>query len=560
MDFHKLFEELNQELKDHEESGSGDKEVPTSGLLVGEDEQKVAEPKVAEPKEADAEEPLKLPEPPKPFDLFNDDPDGSEDEETKEPEKEPEKEPAVKQKLLTKDDLTDDQKAALEYINSFMESECRQMVLCGPAGTGKTSLVNVLLDELDKKHVKYVCTAPTNKAVEVIAKRTNRQFDRTIFSLCGLKLVDLDDKEPYLERDGDSKLGEYDIVVIDEASMAGTELLRNIEGDLVEFSYIKVLYVGDPCQIPAVEDSNRGLLQSPVFNLQYGFMLNKVMRTALDNPIMRTVTMMRQHITEPGDYFDHVTEVGESGGIYFYTERSEFMAKVYEYFTSDAYKEDTDYALAIAYRNVSVDALNKCIRRRRYPGIEAEYVEGEELRIARGYRRMLKSTKRGKVRYEEESVYSMEERVKVLNVIDMPDGDPEYHIGCYKLTVVNFRALPGHRKQCTAYVVKPSEKEKLDLLKADLAKECRERAKELGQMGRHKYTKKEAWEPYNKLKNHFMYVGYIYAMTVYKAQGTTVQNAFVVERDMNVCTDVILRNKLKYTAFTRAAKELHVLD
>lgn len=187
-------------------------------------------------------------------------------------------------------------------------------------------------------------------------------------------------------------------------------------------------------------------------------------------------------------------------------------------------------------------------------------MEGEELRIARGYRRMLKSTKRGKVRYEEESVYSMEERVKVLNVIDMPDGDPEYHIGCYKLTVVNFRALPGHRKQCTAYVVKPSEKEKLDLLKADLAKECRERAKELGQMGRHKYTKKEAWEPYNKLKNHFMYVGYIYAMTVYKAQGTTVQNAFVVERDMNVCTDVILRNKLKYTAFTRAAKELHVLD
>jgi hypothetical protein len=29
---------------------------------------------------------------------------------------------------------------------------------------------------------------------------------------------------------------------------------------------------------------------------------------------------------------------------------------------------------------------------------------------------------------------------------------------------------------------------------------------------------------------------------------------------MNVCSDVILRNKLKYTAVTRAAKELHVLD
>lgn len=484
--------------------------------------------------------------------------DGSGDD-TVSPEK-PEKKDDGKKKLLTKDDLTEDQAAALEYIDSFMESECRQMVLCGPAGTGKTSLVNVLLDELDKKNISYVCTAPTNKAVEVIAKRTNRQFDRTIYSLCGLKLVDIDDREPYLERDGESRLGDYDIVVIDEASMTGTELLRNIEADLVEFSYIKIIYVGDPCQIPAVEDSNRGLLQSPVFGLNYGFMLNKVMRTALDNPIMRTVTAMRQHITEPGDCFAHDTEVGESGGIYFYSERGEFMSKVYEYFTSDEYKEDSDYALAIAYRNVSVDALNKVIRQHRYPGEEADYVEGEELRIARGYRRMEKTTKGRRTYYNEVPVYSMEERVKVINAIDMEDGDPEYHIGCYKLTVVNFRALPGHRKQCTAYVVKPSEMDKLNKLKSEIAMECRERAKELGSMGRHKYTKKEAWEPYNKLRNHFMYVGYIYAMTVYKAQGTTVQNAFVVERDMNVCSDVILRNKLKYTAFTRAAKELHVLD
>ena len=175
MDFHKLFAELNQELKDREEAGAEEKDVSKSGFLAGEAEQKVAEPK------EDAEAPLKLPDPPKPFEPFNSAPEPG-NEETKESENDPEKkEPAVKQKLLTKHDLTDDQKAALEYINSFMESECRQMVLCGPAGTGKTSLVNVLLDELDRKHVKYVCTAPTNKAVEVIAKRTNRQFDRTIF-------------------------------------------------------------------------------------------------------------------------------------------------------------------------------------------------------------------------------------------------------------------------------------------------------------------------------------------------------------------------------------------
>ena len=533
MDLSKLLNELNANLENREKKDVSDKEMPKKDIFAEEEAPAESQTEYAAPDDG---------------------------ENTPENVEEKPKKTDDKKKLLTKDDLTEDQSAALEYIESFLNSECRQMVLCGPAGTGKTSLVNVLLDELDKKTVSYVCTAPTNKAVEVIAKRTNRQFDRTIFSLCGLKLVDLDDREPYLERDGESHLGDYDVIIIDEASMTGTELLRCIEGDCVEFSYIKIIYVGDPCQIPAVEDSNRGLLQSPVFNLKYGFMLNKVMRTALDNPIMRTVTAMRQHITEPGDHFDHVTEVGESGGIYFYDERNAFMSKVYEYFTSDEYKEDSDYALAIAYRNISVDALNKVIRRQVYPGVEADYVEGEELRVARGYRRMEKTKRGSRTYYNEESVYSMEERIKVLNVIDMPDGDPEYHIGCYKLTVVNFRALKGHRKQCTAYVVKPSEKEKLDKLKSDIAAKCRARANEIGQMGRHKYTKKEAWEPYNKLKNHFLYVGYIYAMTVYKAQGTTVQNAFVVERDMNVCQDIILRNKLKYTAFTRAAKELHVLD
>ena len=471
------------------------------------------------------------------------------------------KKPEPKKKLLTEDDLTEDQKTALEYVNDFLESECREMVLCGAAGTGKTSLVNVLLDKLDKKNVGYVCTAPTNKAVEVIAKSTNRQFDRTIFSLCGLRLVDLDDREPILEKEGESKLEEYDLVIIDEASMVGTQLLQQIESDLVEFSYVKVIYVGDYCQIPAVEDSNRGLLQSPVFNLNYGVMLTKVMRTALDNPIMKVVTTMREHIAERGDAFDHVTEVSDDGtGVYFYDERNEFMEKVYDYFTRPEYEEDSDYALAVAYRNISVDALNRVIRKHRYPGVEAEYVEGEELRVARPYRKTARAKRGSKKFTTEESIYSMEERIKVLDVVDMPDGDPEYHIGCYKLTVVNFRALPGHRRQTVAYVVKASEMEKLAKFKAELAQECRERAKELGTMGRHKYTKREAWEPYNKLKNHFLYVGYIYALTAYKAQGTTVQNAFVVERDLDVCSDIVLRNKLKYTAFTRAAKELHVLS
>ena len=53
-------------------------------------------------------------------------------------------------KLLTKEQLTPGQAEALQIMHDFIESENREMILCGPAGTGKTSLVNVLLAELDK--------------------------------------------------------------------------------------------------------------------------------------------------------------------------------------------------------------------------------------------------------------------------------------------------------------------------------------------------------------------------------------------------------------------------
>ena len=50
-------------------------------------------------------------------------------------------------------------------------------------------------------------------------------------------------------------------------------------------------------------------------------------------------------------------------------------------------------------------------------------------------------------------------------------------------------------------------------------------------------------------------------MTIHKAQGSTIDNVYVVEKDIDICDwDVVQRNKLKYTAFTRAAKNLHILN
>ena len=466
--------------------------------------------------------------------------------------------------LLSKDQLTDEQKEALQYMKDFIKGPNRSMVLCGAAGTGKTSLINVLLHDIDEwktgknKFFDYICTATTNKAVEVIAKNTGREYDRTIYSLEGLTVKEDDDRGAYLVREpgSKSKLNEYDLVIVDEASMAPLQLVQEIEADLFEHSRIKVIYVGDRCQLPPVPDKKYGLTESQVFKLPIGYELTQVMRTALDNPILRLVTGMRADLKSETDLFKHENDVTEDGdGVYFYDSRDEFMEKMYSYFLSDEYKEDTDYCLAVAWHVNAADAINRVVRKRMYPGVTAEYVEGEGVRVKVAYRRPAP----GKKRDTTVPVFSLEERLKIMSVEETKD--PKYELDCYKVTVCNFRALERNQTTTVAFILKKDAVKDYNILLTEVAAKCREREQEPGHAGKgHLYTKKEAWEPYKKLKGYYLWVDYIYAMTTHKAQGTTVQNVFVVECDMDLNPDVEERNKLKYTAFTRAAKQLHILS
>jgi len=138
--------------------------------------------------------------------------------------------------------------------------------------------------------------------------------------------------------------------------------------------------------------------------------------------------------------------------------------------------------------------------------------------------------------------------------------DPKYGLPCWKVTVCNYRALPKNRTTTVAFILKKDAVQQYDMLCTQFAQESKDRAKMPGHNGTgHMYTKKEAWAPYNDLRRFYLWVDYIYALTTHKAQGSTVANVFVVERDMDKNPITLERNKLKYTAFTRASRELHVL-
>ena len=54
-------------------------------------------------------------------------------------------------------------------------------------------------------------------------------------------------------------------------------------------------------------------------------------------------------------------------------------------------------------------------------------------------------------------------------------------------------------------------------------------------------------------------VKYNYALTVHKAQGSTFENAIVINCDISRIKDTLERNKLLYTAITRARNKLFMI-
>ena len=75
---------------------------------------------------------------------------------------------------------------------------------------------------------------------------------------------------------------EYDLIIVDEASM----LTATVFHDILSYS-IPVIFVGDPGQLPPVEDKPVDILHTTPF------VLTDVMRQALENPIVQWATMVR---------------------------------------------------------------------------------------------------------------------------------------------------------------------------------------------------------------------------------------------------------------------------
>jgi len=118
-------------------------------------------------------------------------------------------------------------------------------VLIGPAGTGKTTLLRALVEQLSGKQV--VLLAPTGKARVQLQAKVGRKAATLASFLSATKRYD---GQRYLVGDEYAERHDAELVVIDEASMLTEEMLA---ATLDAFRRIgRLVFVGDPRQLPPI--------------------------------------------------------------------------------------------------------------------------------------------------------------------------------------------------------------------------------------------------------------------------------------------------------------------
>lgn len=205
--------------------------------------------------------------------------------------------------------LTNQQNIALSKIKDFLnEKNAPIFILKGYAGTGKTTLVKYLCEMLKEDERKFMLTAPTGRAARILSKKTGEQA-RTIHS--AIYAPDLSFQDDQEEGENERiqfplKYEEFEntLMIVDEASMISDKTedesyLLFGSGSLMSdiFTYMridennnnKIIFVGDPAQLPPVNDNF-----SPALDKDY--ISDKYMLECRDETLTEIVRQSRESL------------------------------------------------------------------------------------------------------------------------------------------------------------------------------------------------------------------------------------------------------------------------
>ena len=450
---------------------------------------------------------------------------------------------------------TTEQENTIERLAEFLlsDNDRKFFLLCGYAGTGKTSLISALVRTMVQLERKTVLLAPTGRAAKVFSSYSGKSA-HTIHK-CIYRQKSIMDSTTFTLSENRAQ---NTLFIVDEASMISNESNAGSGGlldDLIEFVYsgrgCTLLLLGDTAQLPPV-----GEMQSPALTESYlrsmfldvtSVELKQVMRQLDDSGILYNATMLRQRIEDEEVYelpqirikgFDDICNVqGE--------ELIEAIETCYN-------KAGMDETIILCRSNKRANVYNEGIRRRILYR-EEELSRGDMLMIVKNnyyWREVL--GKEDKTLLEKldfiangdmaeiirvhgtEEMYGFRFADVTLSLIDYEDCEIDVKI---MLDTLNSESPSLTRE----------ENERLFNAVWEDYPEIRSKRKRMEEIRKNPY--------YNALQ-----VKYGYAVTCHKAQGGEWRRVFIDQG--YISEDLISPDYYRwlYTAFTRASEKLHLVN
>lgn len=154
------------------------------------------------------------------------------------------------------------------------------VIITGGPGTGKTTIINCILNVFKRLGYEIALAAPTGRAAKRMAESTGEKA-QTIHRLLEYEFSMEEENQSFLRCEVNPL--EYDVVIVDEASMIDTILMSNLLKAIQLGT--RIVFVGDINQLPSVGPGNvlRDLIESHIIKV---VTLTKIFRQAQESMIV----------------------------------------------------------------------------------------------------------------------------------------------------------------------------------------------------------------------------------------------------------------------------------
>ncbi|MCT4629676.1 AAA family ATPase [Winogradskyella sp.] len=447
---------------------------------------------------------------------------------------------------------TSKQDMVLMQLSQFIFNKSSNSIylLKGYAGTGKTSIIGTIVNNLWHAKKSAVLLAPTGRAAKVISNYSKKEaftIHKKIYfpkkdKGGGVKFV----MQPNKHRNT--------IFIVDEASMvpdvpSDSKLFENgsLLDDLMQYVYsghqCKLLLIGDKAQLPPVKSDLSPALNADKLGLNYnkdvtGLELDEVVRQEQNSGILENATELRATL-ETGFYESFKFNVAPFKDIVRLIDGHEIMDAINDAYSNEGYEETA----IIVRSNKRANLYNKQIRERILFN-ESELSAGDYLMVVKNNYFWIKPT-------TEAGFIANGDIIEVLEIFNIKE------LYGFKFAEVKVKMVDYPRMRPFETVLL------LDTINAESASLSYDDSNRLYQEVAKDYVnEKSNYKRFLGVKNNKYFnalqVKFSYAITCHKSQGGQWNTIFIEQPYLPNGMDKDYLRWL-YTAVTRAKEKLYLI-